>query len=220
MVVDLAVCVPRNPAFWDVTCSRLFRPPICRSRSGDAFRSPPDGSAHEAGLTGVRALAPQLHGWRWERPPSIAGQHVGRAPGFFFSSAAAVPQDDTEGHFLTSGTLGLCDGPYGFVKAIREAMKRRVDKISSTSRAAPWAPDWDTAVAFVLLKDAREAGICDLPQVSSSYGAPHQPRGRAECDPPGAPPRIEHGVHHGTPSAMSCPEARRLVRANADHSAT
>ena len=35
----------------------------------------------------------------------------------------------TGGHFLTSGHALECDGPYGFVKAIREQMKHDVDHI-------------------------------------------------------------------------------------------
>ncbi len=78
----------------------------------------------EAGVVGVRcAGAAHFMDVAWKRAFDT-GRYVGPrvfAAGHFLTS--------TGGHFLTSGHARECDGPYGFVHAIREQIKNGVDHI-------------------------------------------------------------------------------------------
>src|SRR5206468_7361048 len=78
----------------------------------------------EAGVVGVRcAGSAHFMDVAWKRAFDT-GQYVGPrvfAAGHFLTS--------TGGHFLTSGHALECDGPYGFVRAIREQIKNGVDHV-------------------------------------------------------------------------------------------
>ena len=78
----------------------------------------------ESGIIGLRcAGAHHFMDVAWKRAFD-SGQYVGPrvyASGHFLTT--------TGGHFLTSGHALECDGPYGFVKAIREQIKNGVDHI-------------------------------------------------------------------------------------------
>ena len=78
----------------------------------------------ESGVVGVRcAGAAHFMDVAWKRAFD-AGQYVGPrvfAAGYFLTT--------TGGHFLTSGHARECDGPYGFVRAIREQIAARGDRL-------------------------------------------------------------------------------------------
>ena len=108
----------------------------------------------EAGVTGVRcAGAHHYMDVAWKRAFD-SGQHVGPrvfACGHFLTT--------TGGHFLTSGHALECDGPYGFVKAIREQMKNGVDHIKLNLSGGIMGPAWDRHWHSFLLEDELKAAF-------------------------------------------------------------
>jgi len=83
----------------------------------------------ESGIVGLRcAGAHHFMDVAWKRAFD-SGQHVGPrlfASGYFLTT--------TGGHFLTSGHALEVDGPYGWVKAIREQIASAVDLIVHQNR--------------------------------------------------------------------------------------
>lgn len=65
----------------------------------------------------------------------------------------------TGGHFLTSGQARECDGPYGFVQAIREGIKNSVDHIKLNLSGGIMGPPWDLHKHSFLLEDELEAAF-------------------------------------------------------------
>ena len=65
----------------------------------------------------------------------------------------------TGGHFLTSGQAKECDGPYGFVQAIREQMKGGVDHIKLNLSGGIMGPPWDLHKHSFLLEDELKAAF-------------------------------------------------------------
>ena len=65
----------------------------------------------------------------------------------------------TGGHFLTTGHALECDGPYGFVKAIREQIKNGVDHIKLNLSGGIMGPAWDRHWHSFLLEDELEAAF-------------------------------------------------------------
>ena len=65
----------------------------------------------------------------------------------------------TGGHFLTTGHALECDGPYGFVKAIREQIKHGVDHIKLNLSGGIMGPAWDWHWHSFLLQDELEAAF-------------------------------------------------------------
>jgi imidazolonepropionase-like amidohydrolase len=83
-----------------------------------------------------------------------AGRYVGPrvfAAGHFLTS--------TGGHFLTSGHARECDGPYGFVHAIREQIKNGVDHIKLNLTGGIMGPAWDRHWQSFLLDEELEAAF-------------------------------------------------------------
>jgi imidazolonepropionase-like amidohydrolase len=108
----------------------------------------------ESGVVGVRSAgAAHFMDVAWKRAFD-AGQHVGprvRAAGYFLTT--------TGGHFLTSGHARECDGPYGFVQAIREQIKNGVDHIKLNLTGGIMGPAWDRHSDSFLLDDELEAAF-------------------------------------------------------------
>ena len=108
----------------------------------------------EAGVVGVRcAGSAHFMDVAWKRAFD-AGQYVGPrvfAAGHFLTS--------TGGHFLTSGHALECDGPYGFVRAIREQIKNGVDHIKLNLTGGIMGPSWDRHWQSFLLDDELEAAF-------------------------------------------------------------
>jgi imidazolonepropionase-like amidohydrolase len=108
----------------------------------------------ESGITGFRcAGAHHFMDVAWKRAFD-SGQFVGPrlyASGNFLTT--------TGGHFLTSGHAIECDGPYGFVKAIREQIKNGVDHIKLNLSGGIMGPAWDRHWHSFLLQDELEAAF-------------------------------------------------------------
>jgi imidazolonepropionase-like amidohydrolase len=108
----------------------------------------------EAGVTAVRCAG--THSFMdvaWKRAFD-AGQFVGPrvyACGHFLTTTA--------GHFLASGHALECDGPYGFVKAIREQIKHGVDHIKLDLSGGIMGPPWDGHGHAFLLEEELEAAF-------------------------------------------------------------
>ena len=108
----------------------------------------------ESGITGLRcAGAHHFMDVAWKRAFD-SGQHIGPrvfAAGHFLTT--------TGGHFLTSGHALECDGPYGFVKAIREQIKNGVDHIKLNLSGGIMGPAWDLHKHSFLLEDELKAAF-------------------------------------------------------------
>jgi len=65
----------------------------------------------------------------------------------------------TGGHFLTSGHALECDGPYGFVRAIREQIKNGVDHVKLNLTGGIMGPSWDRHWQSFLLDEELEAAF-------------------------------------------------------------
>ena len=92
----------------------------------------------ESGIVGLRSAgAHHYMDVAWKRAFD-SGQHLG--PRLF---AAGHFLTTTGGHFLTSGHALECDGPYGFVHAIREQIKNGVDHIKLNLSGGIMGPAWD-----------------------------------------------------------------------------
>ena len=113
----------------------------------------------ESGITGLRcAGAHHYMDVAWKRAFD-SGQFVGPrlfASGHFLTTTA--------GHFLTSGHAIEVDGPYGFVKAIREQIKNGVDHIKLNLSGGILGPAWDLHRNSFLLQDELRSAfeICHL----------------------------------------------------------
>jgi imidazolonepropionase-like amidohydrolase len=108
----------------------------------------------EAGVVAVRcAGAAHFMDVAWKRAFD-AGHYVGPrvfAAGHFLTT--------TGGHFLTSGHALECDGPYGFVRAIREQIKNGVDHIKLNLTGGIMGPSWDRHWHSFLLDEELEAAF-------------------------------------------------------------
>ncbi len=108
----------------------------------------------ESGITGMRSAgAHHYMDVAWKRAYD-SGQHLGPrlyACGHFLTT--------TGGHFLTSGHALEVDGPYGFVKAIREQIKNGVDHIKLNLSGGIMGPAWDLHQHSFLLEDELRAAF-------------------------------------------------------------
>ena len=109
----------------------------------------------EAGVTSVRcAGAGHFMDVAWKRafesPTGPAGPTV-YACGNFLTT--------TGGHFLASGHARECDGPYGFVEAIREQIKNGVDHIKLNLSGGIMGPHWDRHLDTFLMPQEIEAAF-------------------------------------------------------------
>jgi imidazolonepropionase-like amidohydrolase len=108
----------------------------------------------ESGVTGLRcAGSAHFMDVAWKRA-FAAGQYIG--PRLFASGHFLTT---TGGHFLTSGHARECDGPYGFVRAIREQIKNGVDHIKLNLTGGIMGPAWDRHWQSFLLDDELEAAF-------------------------------------------------------------
>lgn len=113
----------------------------------------------DSGIVGFRcAGAHHYMDVAWKRAFE-SGQHLG--PRLFASGHFLTT---TGGHFLTSGHALEVDGPYGFVKAIREQIKNGVDHIKLNLSGGIMGPAWDLHRHSFLLGDELKAAfdICKL----------------------------------------------------------
>ena len=112
----------------------------------------------ESGVVGVRCGgAAHFMDVTWRRAfdsGSYIGPHIS-ASGYFLTT--------TGGHFLTSGHTRECDGPYGFVQAIRDQIKHEVNHIKLNLTGGIMGPFWDRHWHSFLLKEELDAAfaICN-----------------------------------------------------------
>jgi imidazolonepropionase-like amidohydrolase len=108
----------------------------------------------ESGIIGIRSAgAHHFMDVAWKRAFD-SGQYVGPrlyACGYFITTTA--------GHFLHSGHALECDGPYGFVKAIREQMRSGVDHIKLDLSGGILGQPWDRHWHSFLLEDELKAAF-------------------------------------------------------------
>ncbi len=108
----------------------------------------------EGGVTAVRCGgAANFMDVAWKRAFD-SGRFVGPrvfASGYFLTT--------TGGHFLTSGQAQECDGPYGFVQAVREQIKNGVDHIKLNMSGGIMGPSWDRHWHSFLLEDELRAAF-------------------------------------------------------------
>lgn len=113
----------------------------------------------DSGIVGFRcAGAHHFIDVAWKRAIE-SGQHLG--PRLFASGHFLTT---TGGHFLTSGHALEVDGPYGWVKAIREQIKNGVDHIKLNLSGGIMGPAWDLHRHSFLLEEELKAAfdICKL----------------------------------------------------------
>lgn len=108
----------------------------------------------ESGIVGFRCAGTHhFMDVAWKRAFD-SGQYVGPrvyACGHFLTT--------TGGHFLTTGHALECDGPYGFVKAIREQMKNGVDHIKLNLSGGIMGAAWDRHWHSFLLEEELKAAF-------------------------------------------------------------
>lgn len=108
----------------------------------------------ESGIVGFRCAGTHHYmDVAWKRAFD-AGHYVGPrvyACGHFLTT--------TGGHFLTTGHALECDGPYGFVRAIREQMKNGVDHIKLNLSGGIMGAAWDRHWHSFLLEDELKAAF-------------------------------------------------------------
>jgi imidazolonepropionase-like amidohydrolase len=135
----------------------------------------------ESGIVGLRcAGAHHFMDVAWKRAFD-SGQHLGPrlfASGYFLTT--------TGGHFLTSGHALEVDGPYGWVKAIREQIKNGVDHIKLNLSGGINGAGMGPPHPFVPARRRDPRCLRDLPEARlQGHGACHQPGCGEECDPAG-----------------------------------
>src|SRR5256884_156480 len=120
----------------------------------------------ESGIVGLRcAGAHHFMDVAWKRAFD-SGQHVGPrlfASGYFLTT--------TGGHFLTSGHALEVDGPYGWVKAIREQIKNGVDHIKLNLSGGIMGPTWDLHTHSFLLDDEIRVAVPRQPRTCTPRGS-------------------------------------------------
>jgi len=108
----------------------------------------------ESGVVGARSVgAANFMDVAWKRAFD-SGQYTGPRVltcGFFLTTTA--------GHFLTSGHAWECDGPYGFVAAIRDQIKHSVDYIKLDLSGGIMGPFWDRHWHSFMLEEELKAAF-------------------------------------------------------------
>jgi imidazolonepropionase-like amidohydrolase len=154
----------------------------------------------ESGVIGVRcAGAAHFMDVAWKRAFD-AGHYVGPrvfAAGHFLTT--------TGGHFLTSGHARECDGPYGFVRAIREQIKNGVDHIKLNLTGGIMGPAWDRHTHSFLLQEELDAAFA----ICRQRGFPVMAHAANPEAVVAAARRGAHSVEHGYIMDDACIEALR-----------
>ena len=144
------------PGLWDVHIHPEYPIPAgatIAQQTAD-FGAQLSRATTDGGVTSVRCGgAANYMDVAWKRifdSGRIIGPRV-FASGYFLTT--------TGGHFLTSGQARECDGPYGFVQAIREGIKNSVDHIKLNLSGGIMGPPWDLHKHSFLLEDELEAAF-------------------------------------------------------------
>ncbi|MBI3370608.1 MAG: amidohydrolase family protein [Betaproteobacteria bacterium] len=155
-VIDLAGAY-LLPGLWDVHIHPDYFPSLADMPIADQvtlFGHRMTAALVESGIVGMRcAGAHHYMDVAWKRAYD-SGQHLG--PRLFASGHFLTT---TGGHFLTSGHAIEVDGPYGFVKAIREQIKNGADHIKLNLSGGIMGPAWDLHKHSFLLDDELKAAF-------------------------------------------------------------
>ena len=144
------------PGLWDVHVHPEYpiEPGSTVAQQTADFGAQLSGALTNGGVTSVRCGgAANFMDVAWKRifdSGKMTGPRV-FASGYFLTT--------TGGHFLTSGQAKECDGPYGFVQAIREQMKGGVDHIKLNLSGGIMGPPWDLHRHSFLLEDELKAAF-------------------------------------------------------------
>ena len=145
------------PGLWDVHIHPDYFPSLADMPLPDQvtlFGHKMTQALVESGIVGLRSAgAHHYMDVAWKRAYD-SGQHLGPrlyAAGHFLTT--------TGGHFLTSGHAIEVDGPYGWVKAIREQIKNGVDHIKLNLSGGIMGPAWDLHKHSFLLEDELKAAF-------------------------------------------------------------
>ncbi len=144
------------PGLWDVHIHPEYvtHPVLTVAQQTARFGQELSEGLTEAGVTSVRCGgASHFMDVAW-RDTFAAGRIPGPrvfACGNFLTT--------TGGHFLTSGHARECDGPYGFVNAIREQIKNGVDHIKINLSGGVMGPFWDRHTHTFLLPEELQAAF-------------------------------------------------------------
>jgi imidazolonepropionase-like amidohydrolase len=144
------------PGLWDVHVHlewpRLTDPTLAEQAVQYAFNA--RQGLLEAGVVGIRTagvphfidvgMKRAFDAWQPIGPRVFAG-------GYFLTTTA--------GHALASGFAQACDGPHGFVKAIREQIQHGVDHIKLNLTGGIMGPSWDRHWHSFLLPEELEAAF-------------------------------------------------------------
>ena len=144
------------PGLWDVHIHPEYPAPIGATIAEQTayFGHCLSQALTEGGIVGVRCGgAANFMDVAWKRAFD-SGQFLG--PRVFASGNFLTT---TGGHFLTSGHARECDGPYGFVQAIREQIKNGVDHIKLNLTGGIMGPSWDRHWHSFFLQDELRAAF-------------------------------------------------------------
>jgi imidazolonepropionase-like amidohydrolase len=137
----------------------------------------------EAGVTSIRtAGTPHFIDVALKRAYA-SGRMVGPrifAGGWFLTTTA--------GHALGTGFAKTCDGPMGFVRAIREQMEAGVDHVKLNLSGGIFGPSWDRHWHSFLLTEELEAAF----QICQQRGYPVMAHA---TNPDAVKAAIRHGAH-------------------------
>ena len=138
------------PGLWDVHIHPEYvnAPNVTVARQTARFGQNLSRGLTEAGVVGVRTGgAGHFMDVAWRDAFASGGVDGPRvfASGEFLTT--------TGGHFLTSGHARECDGPYGFVNAVREQIKNGVDHIKLNLSGGVMGPFWDLHTHSFLLEE-------------------------------------------------------------------
>ncbi len=178
------------PGLWDIHIHpEYMAPPVVTVAEQTAqFGQALIQGLTEAGVVGVRTGGvANFMDVAWRRTfesSQVAGPRV-FAGGYFLTT--------TGGHFLTSGHARECDGPYGFVNAIRDQIKNGVDHVKLNLSGGVMGPSWDRHKHSFLLREELEAAfaICHQREFKVMAHATNPDAVRAALDL-GA-----HSIEHG-----------------------
>lgn len=155
-VIDLAGAY-LLPGLWDVHIHPDYFPSLADMPIAEQvtlFGHRLTAALVESGIVGLRcAGAHHYMDVAWKRAFD-SGQHIG--PRLFASGHFLTT---TGGHFFTSGHTIEVDGPYGFVKAIREQIRNGVDHIKLNLSGGIMGPPWDLHRHSFLLDDELKAAF-------------------------------------------------------------
>lgn len=149
------------PGLWDVHIHPDYyssAPPNVADQT-TLFGHRMQAALFDAGIMGMRCCGTHNYldvAWR---NAYDSGQYVG--PRLFASGHFLTT---TGGHFLGSGHTMECDGPYGFVKAVREQIKNGVDFIKLNLSGGIVGPKWDLHTQSFYLDEELQAAfeICKM----------------------------------------------------------